>query len=177
MSEFRFNVAQLLQEPVGATRRYELDDQKLDLGDDLFLRPVQGHVRLTRTQKGVLANADIHGKIQLECGRCLAELSQPLDFPFSEEFYQTVAVNTGAALPKPEEPDVFLIDETHKLDLGDAMREYALLNVPMTPLCQSDCRGLCAECGANLNEDPAHAHAEEADERFAALRQLLEEPQ
>jgi uncharacterized protein len=177
MSEFRFNVAQLLQEPVGATRRYELDDKELDLGDGNFVRPVKGNVRLTRTQKGVLSDVDIYGGVQLECARCLTELSHELRFSFSEEYYQTVVVNTGAALPKPEEPDVFLIDETHKLDLADAMREYALLEMPMLPLCREDCKGLCPECGVNLNEAPDHSHEAEEDDRLAALKQLLERPQ
>ncbi|MDQ5852198.1 MAG: DUF177 domain-containing protein [Chloroflexota bacterium] len=177
MSEYRFNVAQLLQEPTGATRRYELDDEQLDLGDGRRVRPVKGHVRLTRTQTGVLADVDVRGQLQIECARCLTEINQPLEFPFSEEFYQTVAVNTGVVLPKPEEPDVFLINEVHMLDLGDAMREYALLNVPMVPLCRADCKGLCPECGANLNDEVDHTHAEQVDDRLAALRQLLDQPE
>jgi uncharacterized protein len=177
MSEYRFNVSQLLQEPIGATRRYELDDEQLDLGDGKRVRPIKGHVRLTRTQNGVLADADVRGEIQLECGRCLTELTQPLEFPFSEEFYQTVVVNTGAALPKPEEPDVFLIDETHKLDLGEAMREYALLNVPMLPLCREDCKGLCPVCGINLNDEECGCDAEQSDDRLAVLKQLLDRQQ
>ena len=174
MSEFRFNVAQLLQEVVGATRRYELDDDRLDLDDGLFVRPVLGHVRLTRSLNGVLADAELHGNVQLECGRCLTEFSQAIQFPFSEEFYQTVVVNTGVRLPKPEEPDVFLIDENHKLDLADAMREYALVNVPMLPLCREACKGLCPECGHDLNEGPCDCQIDQDDDRLAVLKQLLD---
>ena len=177
MSEYRFNVAQLLQEPTGATRRYELDDEQLDLGDGSRVRPVKGHVRLTRTAKGVLADADVWGQLEIECGRCLTATVLPLEFPFSEEYFQTVVVNTGAPLPKPEDPDVFLINEVHKLDLADAMREYALLNVPMVPLCRPDCKGLCPVCGANLNDVVCDCTTEEIDDRLAALKQLLERPQ
>ena len=175
MSEFRFNVAQLLQEPTGATRHYDLDDDHLDLGDGLEVRPVKGHVRLTRTQNGVLADVDAHGQVWLQCGRCLEDMQQALDFRFSEEYYQTVAVNTGAALPKPEDPEAFLIDETHKLDLADAMREYALLEVPMLPLCRPDCKGLCPECGTNLNDETCDCQPDQADERLAVLKQLLDQ--
>jgi uncharacterized protein len=167
-------VSQLLQEPVGAIRRYELDDKELALGDGRFVRPIKGSVRLTRTQKGVLSDADVHGNLQAECARCLTDIQVPLEFPFSEEYFQTVAVNTGAALPKPEEPDVFLISETHKLDLAEAMREYALVSIPMLPLCREDCKGLCPECGANLNEEADHVHTEETDDRLAVLKQLLD---
>lgn len=177
MSEYKFNVAQLLQEPTGATRRYELDDERLDLGDGSYVRLIKGNVRLTRTQNGVLADANVSGEIQIECGRCLTEVTQPIEFPFSEEYYQTVVVNTGAALPKPEEPDVFLIDEAHKLDLGEAMREYALLSVPMLPLCSEACKGLCPECGANLNIEECGCDTDQADDRLAVLKQLLDRPQ
>ena len=176
MSEYRFNVSQLLQEQTGATRHYELDDEKLDLGEGTRVQPIQGHVRLTRTEKGVLADVDVRGEIQLECGRCLTEISQSLEFPFSEEYYQTVVVSTGVPLPKPEEPDVFLIDATHKLDLGDAMREYALLNVPMLPLCRAACQGLCPQCGADLNAEVCGCETEQVDERLAVLKELLGRP-
>ena len=175
MSEYRFNVAQLLQELVGATRRYDLDDDYLDLDDGQRIRHIKGNIRLTRTQNGVLADVDPHGYLEAECGRCLDQVEQPLDFPFSEEFYQTVVVNTGARLPKPEDPDTFLIDEAHKLDLGEAMREYALLSVPMLPLCREDCKGLCPQCGSNLNEGPCDCDTDEVDDRLAALKQLLDQ--
>jgi uncharacterized protein len=174
MSEYRFNVSQLLQEPVGATRHYELDDEQLDLGDGRRVRLIKGDVRLIRTQKGVLADVAVRGNMQLECGRCLTDVRLPLEFPFSEEYYQTVVVHTGAVLPRPEEPDVFLIDETHKLDLGDAMREYALLSVPMMPLCHDDCNGLCSQCGINLNDEDCECDTDQLDDRLAALKQLLD---
>jgi uncharacterized protein len=173
MSEFRFNVAQLLQEPTGATRRHTLDDAQLALDDTLRMAPVQGNVRLTRTPKGVLADVEVHGDVAIDCSRCLTEYQQPLAFEFSEEYFQTVNVNTGARLPAPDEDEVFLIDETHKLDLGDALREYALLNLPPAPRCSDDCKGLCSQCGHNLNDGPCNCEADTTDERFAALSKLL----
>lgn len=173
MSEFRFSVSQLLQEPTGATRHYELDDARFDIDETLRIQPVKGRVRLTRTPKGVLADAEIKGNVELECGRCLTSYQQPLAFDFGEEFFQTVNVNTGARLPKPDEDDVFLIDDTHKLDLGDAMREYALLNLPPAPRCREDCQGLCPICGQNLNDGPHEHEPDVLDERFAALGRLL----
>lgn len=174
MSEFRFSVSQLLQEPTGATRFHQLDDAQLVIDDQLRMQPVQGTLRLTRTPKGVLADARIHGNIELECGRCLTLYPQPIELEFSEEYYQTVNVNTGARLPKPDQEDVFLIDETHKLDLADAMREYVLLNLPPAPRCREDCQGLCSQCGHNLNEGPCDCTPDTEDNQFAALSKLLD---
>lgn len=173
MSEFRFNVSQLLQEPTGAVRHHELDDPQLVVDETLRMRPVKGHLRLTRTPNGVLADAQVHGNVELECGRCLTQFEQPLAFDFSEEYYQTVNVNTGARLPAPEDDDVFLIDETHKLDLADALREYMLLNVPAAPRCSEECKGLCPHCGKNLNEGACDCQFDDTDPRLAELGKLL----
>lgn len=175
MSEFRFNVSQLLQEPTGATRQYELDDAQLNLDQELTLKPVVGGVRLTRTPDGVLADAEVEGKVELECSRCLTLYEQPISFAFSEEFYQTVNVITGARLHLPEDEDAFLIDETHKLDLAEPMREYAMLELPAAPRCREDCKGLSIT-GRNLNEEPDDTPQETGDARFAVLEQLLQRP-
>lgn len=175
MSEFRFSVSQLLQEPTGAIRHYELDDEQLVVDEMLRMQPVQGDVRLTRTPNGVLADVQAHGNIAMECSRCLTTYDQPVTLDISEEYFQTVNVNTGARLAPPEEEDAFLIDETHKLDLADAMREYVLLNLPHAPRCSDDCKGLCPHCGKNLNEGPCDCVSDDADERFAALAKLLGE--
>lgn len=173
MQEFRFNVSQLLQEPTGAFREYQLDDAQLPLDDGLTMQPVVGEVRLTRTPNGVLADADVQGNVELECSRCLSSYQQPIRFAFSEEFYQTVHVLTGARLPLPPDQDTYVIDETHKLDLGEPMREYALLELPAAPRCRPDCRGLSIT-GRNLNEEPDDTPPEEGDDRFAVLGQLLQ---
>jgi uncharacterized protein len=175
MSEFRFSVSQLLQEPTGATRQYELDDAQLVVDETLRMQPVKGRVRLTRTPNGILADARAQGNVEFECGRCLTLYQHPLSIEFSEEFYQTVNVTTGARLPAPEEDDPFLIDETHKLDLGDALREYALINLPPAPRCRDACKGLCQQCGKNLNEVSCDCEPETVDERFAVLTKLLGE--
>jgi uncharacterized protein len=60
------------------------------------------------------------------------------------------------------------------LDLAEAIREYALLEMPMQVFCREDCKGLCPTCGADLNEGPCDCRNDEGDERFAALKSLLD---
>lgn len=174
MSDLRFNVAQLLQEYVGGTRQHTFDDPALDLGDGLSLQPVEGAVKFTRTKNGVLARTTAAGEVEVECVRCLTPFNQPVDVAFDEEYYATVHPTTGAPLPEPEEEDMFRINSSHLLDLGDAIREYALLALPIAPTCRADCRGLSIT-GINLNEQPEAdtVDDEPIDERLAALKQLL----
>jgi uncharacterized protein len=52
-------------------------------------------------------------------------------------------------------------------------REYILLEIPISPLCRPDCKGLCPICGNNLNEDTCHHEEEAGDPRLASLKALL----
>ena len=59
-----------------------------------------------------------------------------------------------------------------ELDVAAWARDAYALALPAQLLCREDCAGLCAECGANLNEDPGHAHERAPDPRWAKLREL-----
>jgi uncharacterized protein len=90
-----------------------------------------------------------------------------------DEFHSRIDVTTGTPLPQPDEEDPFYLDELHMADVGEMLREYVLLELPMQPLCRPDCRGLCPECGADLNVEQCSCGSTSVDERFAALRALL----
>jgi len=90
-----------------------------------------------------------------------------------EEFYPTMDVVTGVPLPQPEDADSFTVDEHHVLDLYEAVRQYALLALPMKPLCKQECPGICPQCGKNLNEGKCSCPRRERDARWAKLEGLL----
>jgi len=82
------------------------------------------------------------------CRRCLAV--------FREEI--TVDLHLAAIRGAPEEGEdqdvIPLGPRQSSVDLGDALREHVLLNMPAHPLCGEGCRGLCPGCGADLNHEP-----------------------
>jgi uncharacterized protein len=171
-----FNVSQLLREDTGATRIYDIDEPvTLPLEGEPNAR-VSGQVRLTRTDRGLLAQGRLRAVTQETCSRCLGPAVVPLDLTVEEEYYPTVDPFTSARAPEPEEPTPFRIDELHHLDLTEAVRQAAVLEEPMAPLCRPDCRGLCAQCGADLNAEPSNhtCEAAPADDRWAALRGFKE---
>lgn len=173
ITDLKFNVSQLLREEIGSQRNYEFAEDRVLLDDVLILRQLTGKVRFTRTITGVLGDVKARGTVEMECTRCLKPAIQQIDFAFCDEFHSKIEVNTGAPLPKPDEEDPFYIDETHKVDLEAAIREYALLALPMRPLCTPDCKGLCPQCGVDLNVEACQCSETEGDERFAALKSLL----
>jgi uncharacterized protein len=66
--------------------------------------------------------------------------------------------------------------EDHVLDLRAWARDALALALPTRILCSDGCLGLCPTCGANLNEDPGHAHEPEPDARWAKLSELKLDP-
>ena len=164
------NVSQLLKGTIGAVRNYDIDET-IDIEGCAY--DVYGAVALMRTDDGILVTGKLTTEAALTCSRCLNSFECPLTLQLEEEYLPTIDVNSGTALPAPEEPGTFTIDEHNVLDLSEAVRQYTLLAQPMKPLCKPDCAGLCPTCGANLNQAKCDCPPQPADPRWAALRDLI----
>lgn len=134
MTDLKFNLAQLLREEMGARRDYEFTEEALPLDEQLTLREIRGTVRFTRTANGVWANAKAQGVICLMCVRSLEEFDYPIEVAFADQFYAVVDIFTGGGLPQPIEDDPFLLNELHMADIGEALRAYTLLELPLNPV-------------------------------------------
>jgi uncharacterized protein len=167
----QINVAQLLQEPIGSIREYDINE--IIAGLDGHEHRISGECQLLRTQGRILVKCHLNTNAELICSRCLTTFQQLLEFKFEEEYLPTVDVLTGTPLDDSTETGNFTIDEHHILDIGEAIRQYAQLVIPMKPLCRQDCAGLCQKCGKNLNEGPCACPAEEIDPRWVKLTQLI----
>lgn len=167
----QINVSQQLKGPIGSTRDYQLSGT-VDITGDGSTRLAQGEIRLTRTNHSILVKGRLLTEVELACSRCLSPFSSPLVLNIEEEYFPTADAVSGALLPPPDESGAFTIDEQHSLDLSEAVRQYALLAIPMKPLCQQDCAGLCPDCGHNLNQGDCHCRPEATDPRWAALGKL-----
>jgi DUF177 domain-containing protein len=175
------NVAQLLLSAPGAVRQFDFTERLPDPRDELHLRgPITGHARLTRTSRGILVHFDHHARATLECARCLEEAQARIDGSLDEEFLATTDIRTGLPIPldEPIELDQPLIDEHHEIDLDEVLRQNVLTNMPLQPLCEAVCPGLCAACGQRLDarhQDHQAGAADLAANPFAALAGLIRE--
>lgn len=167
----QINVSQLLQEPIGSSRHYQVSETAVF--DNGSTHQLTGDCTLLRTQRSILVKCRLDTDAELTCSRCLTAFRQPLTINFEEEFLPTVDILTGAPLDTTDETNHFTIDKNHILELNEAIRQYALLATPMKPLCQEDCSGLCQKCGKNLNEGPCNCPQQEIDSRWAKLTKLL----
>jgi uncharacterized protein len=177
-----FNVAQLLKEPVGATRTGYVDADLHDLVpqadlDEAADQPqvsLAGLVRLMHVIDGVLAQGNLSAELTLPCVRCLDPVKVPLEIPLEETFAPTIDIVTGQTVRPEEEDRALWIDEHHILDLSEVLRQDILVALPVHVVCSPDCRGLCPTCGKNLNEGDCDCTSE-PDPRWAVLQDLLKD--
>jgi uncharacterized protein len=171
-----YNVATLLRAAPGTERRYEIDDVRMDIADDVQLAaPINGEVRLSRTGRSIIARARVSTAIEGTCSRCLKSVVAPIDVDIEEEALPSIDIDTGIPLDHDTEPDALRLDDHHELDLEEPIREAISLAEPITLLCREACRGLCPTCGVDLNTVTDHSHTEDAiDPRLAGLAEWRE---
>jgi uncharacterized protein len=167
-----WNVSGLLSEDPGATRDYVVAGVTIDLGDDLRLAdPIEGHVRLSRTNRGLLVTARLSTSLQTVCSRCLRDIEVPIEIAIDEEALPTVDLHTGAPVTvEAGEEEPLRLTDHHELDLASPVREAILLEEPIAPLCRPDCPGLCLVCGERLEEGDHDHPVDDIDPRLEALR-------
>ena len=159
----RINVAQQLKEPIGQVRSYqisEINDQGL---------PIEGEVQLMRTNRSILVTARLKTAVRCICSRCLEEFECPLTLDIEEEYFPTMDTIGDLSLSLPEGAEGFVVDESHVLDLSEAIRQHTLLALPMKPICRDDCAGLCPDCGHNLNYGPCSCAGRAVSSPWARL--------
>jgi uncharacterized protein len=179
MNALRINVAGLLKETSGGVREYSIQAPPSEIQslveDARPVAPVTGQVRLLRTPQSIFARGHLNTRVSVECSRCLEETEVDVDFDIDAEYFPEIDISTGLGLPRPDDDLAFTIDPNHELDLGEAVRQHLLLELPMQSVCREACAGLCPSCGANLNEGACACEPEPADERLAPLKALLEQ--
>ena len=115
----------------------------------------------------------LQAAIELPCGRCLEPFAIAIDEPF-DLMYLPHSANTGQGEIEIEEDDLetaYYSDEV--IDLGHMMHEQFYLALPMKPLCTEACRGLCPQCGINLNHGRCDCAPAWTDPRLEVLRGLI----
>ena len=111
----------------------------------------------------------LEAEVSLECARCLEPLKQKLtadtDFIASPYKHGEKAVI--------DDEDRVYYDAELRADLWEIVRQTVILAVSMKPLCKEDCRGLCPQCGTNLNEKKCKCKVRVVDSRLEPLKKLL----
>lgn len=189
----QFNVAQMLKQPIGATRVYELNEEIEGLDPELVpLSPLNGEVRLLRTHSGILASGDLSISLEVTCNRCLEPVEMPVSIHFEESFRPLTDVETGRFLMPQEfkgqqeelSDAALIIDDHHILDASEVIRQNIWLAMPMYPGCMFEDPENCPNFAIRLQEiEEVHSDlieektpdGEPIDPRWAALLALKQD--
>lgn len=158
------------------TRHFEgtLEMAELAAGPDAytFAAPISWSVEATNTGDAILVQGTARAEAVTQCARCLEEVSYDMEGDI--EGYFVIGAEEEAEAPEDLEGDEFdFLPENRKIDLVPLVVAALLLEVPLVPLCADDCKGLCSQCGANLNEGDCGCAKQQPDVEkspFAALK-------
>ena len=147
---------------------FSLDLSDLDFyGQHPFAQPVQVAGTVENQAGIVTLRATASFVYAAPCDRCGTPVERRYDLPFTH----TVVTE----LQSPEEDDGYVLAPDQQLDAETLLRDDVVLWVPLKFLCRPDCKGLCDQCGHNLNDGPCACRREPADPRLAALQSLLKQ--
>jgi uncharacterized protein len=127
-------------------------------------------LRLESVHDGILVSGTAAVAIHGECSRCLDPIDYDLDVDVQELYVFDPAADGG----EDSEDDQMYEVQDETIDLEPMLRDAVITQLPFQPVCREDCQGLCAQCGARLEDDPGHHH-EVLDPRWSALSGLLEQ--
>lgn len=167
-------------------KEYELDiEAPTRIGVPLIGVPegdvIEADIRVESVTEGVLLSAEIYTVAHGECIRCLDTVEQVIDRKI-QELYRYEPTNDKGRKKRREEDDIDLDAEDELQMEGDIMNleipiiDAIILALPVNPLCDEECMGLCPDCGEkweSLPEDHSHGAV---DARWAGLASLLEKP-
>lgn len=141
-----------------------------------FLKPLSIRIQMRRIGDLFEAMGSIGTRIRLNCSRCL----QPFEFTLESKFDMTY-IQQPADMADPvfreeielQAEEIGLIQfYGNEIDLRDAIQEEVVMALPMTTLCRSDCKGLCARCGADLNQGNCGCDRRITNPQFEVLKNL-----
>jgi len=179
MASLCFPIADIPEEGLEITRQVTRDELFLDESDPGTQNDFTVSACLNVADGNVRVQGEFVGTLQLDCVRCLIRFDEPFRMPFEGIFL--AKENGRSPAPKvnrqtSEEPAVEL--EAYRIQdecvvLGEMLREQVILSIPMQPICNSDCKGLCAQCGENLNVKKCSCPHMDAVSPFSVLRNLV----
>jgi uncharacterized protein len=127
-------------------------------------------LRATRADDKVELTGSVSALVGFECDRCLTPLSVPVEQSF--DLLYVPPLGTGDEHELGEKDLSIGFYQGGVIDVDDLVREQIELALPMARLCSDECRGLCPECGANLNDGKCACDVEQVEMRWAALKEL-----
>ncbi len=148
------------------TTQFSLDLSDVEFfGNKPFLKPIEFYVTLKNSADVVTLEIKGEADYTAPCDRCATNCNERI---LVDREYILVTEQEN------EDNENILLVEEKELNLAELCRTDVMLQIPMKHLCKPDCKGLCSQCGTNLNKDTCNCNKKQIDPRLAALKELLD---
>ncbi len=164
MSVFSISISKLPER--AHERSLEAAPEEIGL-DSRFTKEVLVESMLEKTSRQLYVRTEFKTGGVFTCDRCLEEFEREV----SSGFGVVYVTDSDGAASDSEEVHVITPD-TNTIDLGEDVRQFAVLALPPKMLCRDDCAGLCPRCGTNLNLAKCNCTQDEVDSRWSGLKKL-----
>jgi uncharacterized protein len=155
-------------------RTFEPEEVASDAGAYQIVAPVALEFDIHKDKDKFRLEGHLRTELELACSRCLEPYRFVVDADFDQRYLPASAASSDPDREVQEDDLETSYYSDDQIDLAELMREQFYLALPMKPLCRDDCRGLCPQCGTNLNTGTCDCSPVWEDPRLAALKAIKE---
>jgi len=168
----KLDLANIRQPHTRIDRTFE--PSEVEMPDDAYriATPVQLGLDIYKDQDKFRLVGTVQAELELPCSRCLEPFRLPVDLEFDQRHLPQTDASAEEETEVADEDLETSFYRDEQIDLKELLREQFYLALPMKPLCREECKGLCPQCGTNLNNATCDCGPGWEDPRFAALKQL-----
>ena len=162
------------RQPVSEFARTFKPEEVADEGDAYrIVAPVDVAFEIHKDKEKFRLIGTVNTELELACSRCLEPFRLPVAAPFDIRYLPASEASAEAEREVEDEDLETSYYTNDAIDLNQLLREQFYLALPMKPLCRDDCRGLCPQCGTNLNTGTCDCSPVWEDPRLAPLKGLI----
>ncbi|GFO70540.1 hypothetical protein GMLC_41190 [Geomonas limicola] len=141
-------------------------------GECSFTAPVHTELSAVWEYDHVRATGKVTTAAKLSCSRCLAEYEKPVSSNFTIFYTQTSGDQLDEEVELSDEDLISVSYQGDEIEVDFEIAEQVMMEIPFKPLCSEDCKGLCTECGADLNQGDCGCDRGTVSLKMSALKKL-----
>jgi uncharacterized protein len=142
-------------------------------GECTFLAPLRLRLTVAREYDHIRVDGEVETRMRLSCSRCLSEFEAGIVSPFTIFYIPSSAGGSQDEEVELTEHDLISVTfEGDEIDFTDEISEQVLMEIPFKPLCREECKGLCPQCGTDLNTAECTCSGQQVSLTFSALKNL-----
>lgn len=151
---------------------FTADERPFSLYHVSFPSPAHVTGRVTDNAGYMQLSLSVSVGYTAECARCLSPVAGELEFPYQRTVAADGTLVGDDARSGDSYEDEYIIADEGRIDADGLLREQIALLFPTRLLCREDCKGLCPECGKNLNDGPCGCSLKKTDPRWDVLKSI-----